>query len=94
MRLFGSEFVVDSCIALYEQEQRQEVWRIYIANGVKILTENTATHKGAKALAKSYTDLFKPVDNRTGDEVAADVIKKCRLKIKRKESANNGNNAI
>lgn len=94
MRLFGSDYIVDSCIALYEQEQRHEVWRIYMANGIKILTENTATHKGAKSLAKSYTDLFKPIDKRTGDEVAADVIKKCRLKIKRKESANNGSNTV
>jgi hypothetical protein len=35
--------------------------------------------KGGKYLSKSYGDLFKKEETRTGDEIADDVLKKCGL---------------
>ena len=47
-------------------ELDQETWRFYVAGGLQALS----------GIKTSYSDIIdpKPVDNRTGDEVAADVI--------------------
>lgn len=50
---------------------------------MKAVAENTAKYAGGGYPAKRYADVIKlvPVDRRTGEEIAADVIKKCGLKV-------------
>lgn len=71
---------------LFAKLQKDSEWEIlgnYIANGLKMLTENTAKIVGGSYLAISYTDIIhpKPKDERTGDEIVADVIRGAGLKI-------------
>ena len=67
---------------LQKDGEREMLWH-YIANGIKMLTENTAKIVGGSYLAVSYTDIVhpKPKDERTGDEIVADVIRDAGLKI-------------
>lgn len=67
---------------LQKDGEREMLWQ-YIAKGIKMLTENTARAAGGSYLAVSYTDIIhpKPKDERTGDEIVADVIMGAGLKI-------------
>lgn len=60
-------------------------FRTYVTDALMILTENTAKFAGGKTLQVSYYDLiskrYKKVDNRTGNEIAADVIARAGLTL-------------
>lgn len=60
-----------------------DIFRNYLANGIKMISENTATHSGDRYLALSYNDIInpKPVDERTGDEIVSDIVCKAGLKV-------------
>lgn len=60
-----------------------DIFLNYIANGIKMISENTATRSGDRYLALSYNDIInpKPVDERTGDEIVEDIVRKAGLKI-------------
>lgn len=63
-------------IALYQKEQEEMLYKVYVTETLKILSGVTV----------SYTDLLehrkKPKDNRSGSEIAADVIERCGLVVK------------
>ena len=48
-----------------------------------MISESAANAFKGPYMTGKYLDLIakKPVDNRTGEEIAADVIKKCGLKV-------------
>lgn len=53
-----------------------------------MLTENTAKYTGGEYVKTRYADIIdrKPQDTRTGTEIAADVIKRAGLVVKKVES--------
>lgn len=61
----------------------KEAYRAYTAECLRVLTENTAKYAGGSSIQLKYTDMInrKPRDARSGEEIAADVIKKCGLKV-------------
>ena len=57
------------------------MYRVYVTDALKLLTENgnlTLNVRFAELLEK----LNKPQDNRSGEEIVADVIKRCGLVVK------------
>ena len=86
--MLGKDYLVEHVAIGYRQNQRAEAWKSYIADGLMVLTENTATWPGSKSLAVRYSDVVssKPKEKqKTGDEIAADVINRIGLKFKGKE---------
>ena len=75
--------LIPMLFAKLQKDSELEMLGHYIANGLKMLTENTAKIVGGSYLAVSYTDIIhpKPKDERTGDEIVADVISSAGLKI-------------
>ena len=69
--------------ARFNQHQRDLVYRIYVTNCLRIMTENTAKQVGGNYMTAEYTDLIHPKkkDNRTGNEIAADVIRNAGIKV-------------
>ena len=67
----------------YQSQQRDLIYRIYVTNCLRIITENTAKHVGGNYISAEYEDLINPKkkDNRTGDEIAADVIRNAGIKV-------------
>ena len=67
----------------YQSQQRDLIYRIYVANCLRIMTENTAKQSGGNYMTAEYEDLIKPKkkDNRTGNEIAADVIRNAGIKV-------------
>lgn len=63
-------------------------YKIYVTDALKNISENTAKcaalASGGSYISTRYADMLKPqaIDVRTGDEIAADVIKKAGLVVK------------
>lgn len=83
LNLLGSGYVVEHCVSAFRIKAREEIWKGYIAEGVKILTENTSLRGGAH-LAKSYRELIdtKKEPEKTGDEIVREIINRAGLKVK------------
>lgn len=65
-------------------EQRQFAYCIYMSEAAKIVTENTMRQYGGSKLTRSFHELVgvgKP-DARTGDEIAADVVRRAGLVVR------------
>lgn len=64
-------------LAKCQQDDEEFSFRVYMTEIVRLRGEN-------KTLRKSWLDIIdpKPVDNRSGDEIAMDVIKKTGLVCK------------
>lgn len=69
----------------YEAKDEQDAaFRLYMGTGIQIIAENTASLAGAGKTLRPYAEFFDivPADDRTGDEIAADIIKRHNLKVK------------
>ncbi len=77
--MLGSEYVIDHVIAEHNERMRISNYRVYVTDILKSLAEFT----GAK-IEMRYADIFIPDDDeqKSGDEIALDVIKKLGLKVK------------
>ena len=70
-------------IARYQSQQRDLAYRIYVADCLRIISENTAKMGGGSYITAKLTDIINPnpVDNRTGEEIAADIIKRAGIEV-------------
>ena len=62
------------------QQAKDTAYRVYVTDCLKLIAENT----GNISLKLRYYDIIQPkkVDNRTGDEIVADIIKRAGLVVK------------
>lgn len=69
--------MVDTCIALFKKEQEEKATRIYCAECLRMITENTAKMSagGGSYISVKLTDILnpKPADNRTSEEVISGI---------------------
>ena len=70
-------------IARFNQHQRDLAYRIYVTDCLRIISENSAKMVGGSYMKAKFTDIInpKPVDNRTGEEIAADIIKLAGIEV-------------
>ena len=70
-------------MARYQSQQRDLAYRIYVADCLRIISENTAKMGGGSYITVKLADIInpKPVDNRTGEEIAADIIKRAGIEV-------------
>lgn len=66
-----------------KRQCEQDIFHDYIANGIQMISENTARKAGDRYLSLSYREIIhpKPVDNRTGDEIVEDIIRRAGLTV-------------
>lgn len=86
--MFGWGYAKDTCISLFQKEQEEKATKFYYAEGLRIVTENTAQIarwvSGGQAevsyLTVKLQDILnpKPVDNRTADDIIEGIRKKCK----------------
>lgn len=60
------------------QERR---YRAYVTDALMALTENTARLAGGSRMSRRWADGFKPEDDRTGDEIAAEFMARAGLTL-------------
>ena len=70
-------------MARYQSQQRDLAYRIYIGDCLRIISENTAKMGGGSYITAKIADIInpKPVDDRTGEEIAADIIKRAGIEV-------------
>ena len=70
-------------MARFNQHQRDLAYRIYVTDCLRIISENTAKMGGGSYITAKFPDILnpKPVDNRTGEEIAADIIKRAGIEV-------------
>lgn len=70
-------------MARYQSQQRDLAYRIYVADCLRIISENTAKMGGGSYITAKLADIINPnpVDNRTGEEIAADIIKRAGIEV-------------
>ena len=70
-------------VAHYQSQQRDLAYRIYVTDCLRIISENTAKMGGGSYITAKFEDIInlKPVDNRTGEEIAADIIKQAGIEV-------------
>ena len=70
-------------IARYQSQRRDSAYRIYVTDCLRIISENTAKMGGGSYITAKFADIInpKPVDNRTGEEIAADIIKRAGIEV-------------
>ena len=70
-------------IARYQSQQRDLAYRIYVADCLRIISENTAKMGGGSYITAKLADIInpKPADNRTSEEIAADIIKRAGIEV-------------
>lgn len=69
--------------ARFNQHQRDLAYRIYVTDCLRMATENTAKMSQSSYTAARFYDIInpKPVDNRTGEEIAADIINRAGIEV-------------
>lgn len=69
--------------ARFNQHQRDLAYRIYVTDCLRMATENTAKMSQGAYTAARFYDIIKPkpVDNRSGNEIAADIIKRAGIEV-------------
>ena len=70
-------------MARYQSQQRDLVYRIYVTDCLRIISENSAKMCGGSYMKAKFSDIInpKPVDNRAGEEIAADIIKRAGIEV-------------
>lgn len=81
--MFGWGYVKDFCISLFQKEQEDKAVKIYYAECLRIISENMAKMGGGSYITVKLADIIdpKPVDNRTGEEIAADIIRMSGIEV-------------
>lgn len=66
---------------------REEAFRVYLTDAAQIIAENTARIGGGRTISKRWAELAglnepsRPADNRTAEEIIADIAGKAGLNI-------------
>ena len=70
-------------MARYKSQQRDLADRIYVSDCLRIISENTAKICGGSYITAKLADIInpKPVDDRTGEEIAADIINRAGIEV-------------
>ena len=81
--MFGCGYVQDLCISLFQQEHDDKAVKSDYAECLRIISENTAKMGGGSYITVKLADIInpKPVDNRTGEEIAADIINRAGIEV-------------
>lgn len=77
--------MVEHCVSVLTESRKQRVFQNYIADGVKFINEAIAQQFNGVYLQDRFIELIEPQNKepeRTGDEIAADIIKRAGLKMR------------
>lgn len=75
---YGKGYVIDYCIAFFREKEKEEAFRVYVTDALKVLTKNTATMFGGNAMSIRFYDMIHP---KQITESAEDIIKRMSKKL-------------
>ena len=72
--------MIDHVLSFQKQKYEETRYRMYITDALKLISENTAKFVGGSYIAARWYEK-KDNDQRSGDEIAKDIIKRANLKV-------------
>lgn len=71
-------------MARLNEKARNEAYRIYVTDALRLVAENTARYASGNYIKARYIDVVEPKkqDNRTCEEITADIVARCGLVVK------------
>lgn len=79
VNLLGTGYVADYCISRFRKRQEEKLYRAYIADALMTLNNNLARAFGGNIISTRYSDLGKPAETRSGDDIAVDIMQRAGL---------------
>lgn len=75
--------MIDHCIVFLRTRQENRLYRAYVTDLLRVQAEILAAYTGAEINAKDFKVVAGWVkrDERSGDEIAADIIKRAGLRM-------------
>lgn len=72
-------------MARLNEKARNDAYRIYVTDALRFVAENTARYAGGSYIKARYSDMIEPKkqDNRTCEEITADVVARCGLVVRK-----------
>lgn len=71
--------MADHCRDVLRVEAEAQLFNAYVTDALMFITENTARYAGGRYQTRRWLDVAHPRDTRTGDEIAAEVIRRAGL---------------
>lgn len=71
--VLGKSYVIDYCIAFFARKQKEQDFRDYVGNALYSIAQNTANMFGGSHMAVKYTDLYKPEEEMTAQQVIGNI---------------------
>jgi hypothetical protein len=88
IELLGRGYIVEHCIASYNRRTEERMYRIYMTDILNALNTNFAKYFGGSMYKERYADWIDTAPKekeKSGDEIAAEIIVKWNLKQKETE---------
>lgn len=69
--------------ARYRLYQREEIYRIYVSDALRMISESTAKFGGGEYVTARLIDIYEPAkrDERGADEIIADTINGAGIEV-------------
>ena len=82
--MVGKGYVIDHCVSLFNKQVKEERYRNYIADSLRLISENVAKLVGGSYFKTRYAELCEQAKEpeKSGDEIARDIIRRAKLKLK------------
>ena len=77
--------MIEHCVSVFKKEEEEKLYKAYLTDVLMAIAHNTgAMVETGQVMTERYAELAKwvEVDTRSGDEIAADIIKRAGLKVK------------
>lgn len=76
----GIGYVIDHYISYFNKEQKEKVYKVYISDVLRIISENTAKYSGGSYAKVRYLELIDPPKKET--RTPEEIIKNIKEKLK------------
>lgn len=66
-----------------KEQKENEFYRLYVAECLRIISENTAKTAGGGYMSKSFDEIInpKPTDSRSAEEIINDITKNAGIEV-------------
>lgn len=76
-------YVIDYCIAFIRREEEEKVYKIYLTDALRLISENTAKMVGGSYLQKRYIDLTDTPTEEKKELTADEIINNLKNKLRK-----------
>ena len=72
--------MIDNYISVFHKEQQDKLYRIYVTDTLRLITENTSKVQGGAYIKMRFAELLEPPkkEERTEEEVITNIMDKLR----------------